>query len=30
MARVTCFLCDGINHVPMECKFYFTVQWMNQ
>jgi hypothetical protein len=26
MARVTCFLCDGINHVPMECKFYFTVQ----
>jgi hypothetical protein len=30
MAHVTCFLCDGINHVPRECKFYFTVQQMNQ
>jgi hypothetical protein len=29
-AKVTCFLCDGINHVPRECKFYFTVQQMNQ
>jgi hypothetical protein len=26
MAQVTCFLCDGINHVPTECKFYSTVQ----
>jgi hypothetical protein len=30
MAHVTCFLCDGINHGPRECKFYFTVQQMNQ
>jgi hypothetical protein len=30
MAKVTCFLCDGIDHVPRECKFYFTVQQMNQ
>jgi hypothetical protein len=30
MTHVTCFLCDGTNHVPMECKFYFTVQQMNQ
>jgi hypothetical protein len=30
MARVTCFLCDGTNHVPRECKFYFMVQQMNQ
>jgi hypothetical protein len=29
-AKVTCFLCDGIDHVPIECKFYFTVQQMNQ
>jgi hypothetical protein len=29
-AKVTCFLCDGIDHVPKECKFYFTVQQMNQ
>jgi hypothetical protein len=28
--KVTCFLCDGINHVPKECKFYFMVQQMNQ
>jgi hypothetical protein len=28
--KVTCFLCDGIDHVPKECKFYFTVQQMNQ
>jgi hypothetical protein len=26
MAHITCFLCDGINHVPSECKFYPTVQ----
>jgi hypothetical protein len=25
MTQVTCFLCDGTNHVPRECKFYFTV-----
>jgi hypothetical protein len=30
IAKVTCFLCDGIDHVPRECKFYFTVQQMNQ
>jgi hypothetical protein len=30
MTKVTCFLCDGTNHVPSECKFYFTVQQMNQ
>jgi hypothetical protein len=30
MAQVTCFLCDGINHVPTECNLYPTVQWMNQ
>jgi hypothetical protein len=30
MAKVTCFLCDGTNHVPRECKFYSTVQQMNQ
>jgi hypothetical protein len=30
MAKVTCFLCDGIDHVPRDCKFYFTVQQMNQ
>jgi hypothetical protein len=28
--KVTCFLCDGIDHIPKECKFYFTVQQMNQ
>jgi hypothetical protein len=22
MTQVTCFLCEGINHVPAECKFY--------
>jgi hypothetical protein len=26
MTQVTCFLCEGINHVPAECKFYHTVQ----
>jgi hypothetical protein len=30
MTQVTCFLCEGINHVPVECKFYSTVQRMNQ
>jgi hypothetical protein len=30
MAQVTCFLCDGINHVPTECKLYPLVQQMNQ
>jgi hypothetical protein len=30
MAHVTCFLCDGINHVPSECKLYPTLQQMNQ
>jgi hypothetical protein len=26
MTQVTSFLCEGINHVPAECKFYPTVQ----
>jgi hypothetical protein len=26
MTQVTCFLCKGINHVLVECKFYSTVQ----
>jgi hypothetical protein len=30
MSQVTCFLCEGINHVPTEYKFYSTVQRMNQ
>jgi hypothetical protein len=30
MARVTCFLCNGTNHVPTECNHYSTVQRMNQ
>jgi hypothetical protein len=30
MTQVTCFLCEGINHVPVECKFYSMVQRMNQ
>jgi hypothetical protein len=30
MSQVTCFLCEGINHVPIECKFYSMVQRMNQ
>jgi hypothetical protein len=30
MSQVTCFLCEGTNHVPVECKFYSTVQRMNQ
>jgi hypothetical protein len=25
MTLVTCFLCDGTNQVPWECKFYFMV-----
>jgi hypothetical protein len=30
MTQVTCFLCEGINHVPVECKFYSMVQQMKQ
>jgi hypothetical protein len=26
MAQVTCFLCEGINHILVECKFYSTMQ----
>jgi hypothetical protein len=26
MTQITCFLCNGINHVPTECKLYPTVQ----
>jgi hypothetical protein len=30
MTQVTCFLCEGINHVPVECEFYLMVQQMKQ
>jgi hypothetical protein len=30
MAQFTCFLCDGINHVPTEYKLYPMMQRMNQ
>jgi hypothetical protein len=30
MSQVTCFLCEGTNHIPTECKFYSIVQRMNQ
>jgi hypothetical protein len=30
MAQVTCFLCDVINHVPVECNLYPMVQQMKQ
>jgi hypothetical protein len=30
MAQVTCFLCNGTNHVPAECYLYPSVQQMNQ
>jgi hypothetical protein len=30
MAQVTCFLCEGINHVPAKCNLHPTVQRMNQ
>jgi hypothetical protein len=30
MTQITCFLCEGINHGPAECKFHPTVQRMNQ
>jgi hypothetical protein len=30
MNQVTCFLCEGTNHIPAECKFYSIVQRMNQ
>jgi hypothetical protein len=30
MTQVTCFLCEGTNHIPAECKFYSTVQRINQ
>jgi hypothetical protein len=26
MTQVTCFLCEGISHVPAECKLYPMVQ----
>jgi hypothetical protein len=26
MTQVTCFLCEGTNHIPAECKFYSMVQ----
>jgi hypothetical protein len=29
-AQITFFLCDGINHVPVECYLYPMVQQMNQ
>jgi hypothetical protein len=30
MTQVTCFLCKGINHVPVECNLYPMVQQMKQ
>jgi hypothetical protein len=30
MTQVTCFLCEGIDHVPAECNLYPMVQRMNQ
>jgi hypothetical protein len=30
MAQVTYFLCDGINHVPVECYLYPMLQQMKQ
>jgi hypothetical protein len=30
MSQVTCFLCEGTTHIPAECKFYSTVQLINQ
>jgi hypothetical protein len=30
MSQVTCFLCEGTNHIPAECKFYSVVQRINQ
>jgi hypothetical protein len=30
MTQVTCFLCEGINHVPVECNLYPMVQQMKQ
>jgi hypothetical protein len=30
MAQVTCFLCEGIDHVPAECNLYPMVRRMNQ
>jgi hypothetical protein len=30
MNQVTCFLCEGTNHIPAECKFYSKVQRINQ
>jgi hypothetical protein len=30
MTQVTCFLCDGINHVPTEYNLYPMVQQMKQ
>jgi hypothetical protein len=30
MTHVTWFLCDGSNHIPTNCKFYPTVQRINQ
>ena len=29
-SRVTCFLCEGTNHVPIQCPRYTIVQQMNQ
>jgi hypothetical protein len=30
MNQLTCFLCEGINHVPVECNLYPMVQQMKQ
>ena len=29
-SQVTCFLCEGINHVPAQCHLYSVVQQVNQ
>ena len=28
--QVTCFLCEGTNHVPIQCQLYPLVQQANQ
>ena len=29
-SQVTCFLCEGIDHVPAQCHLYSVVQQVNQ
>jgi hypothetical protein len=30
MTQINCFLCNGTNHIPVECNLYSTVQQINQ